>query len=382
MNLDEAVVQAVQGSEYVRAQSDFAQLARGDRWRRFIFREPQLSYASIDTHNQDSWTLSLATPFPGKSFAYMEADRIKAQAETTEVFSKRQDVAKQVAESYLDCASSRALMEIQRTAMRDLETVERSLSAMYESGHASQAERIGAELQTRQTRAEADALQDKAETSCRKWRRIMGFEDQNLLPDGMPEDLKSETLRILGGKSAAEARGESAVQLALSADRLRWWTQAPDLNWSYSQNHYFSIPGSPTGLENTTSYGVGMTVPIFFFFAESIEAQRARAQARLDKHTAEVAWLDASADRELAAKDFRRSKKRVAELRAKDLALAEALVQSTLAAYKIGKLGFAELMMSRKTLADLRSQEIQLQSSMVLARFKCLEVCEIQPEKL
>lgn len=376
LTLDASIQDAVQSAEVVHAQEKSADLASGDRWRRFLFHEPSFTYQNSDSNNEESWGVNLTTPFPGKSLAYMELDRVKARAEAAEVASKKQDVAALIANSYLDCASSRALFDIQKESLRDLDTLWRELAAMYETGHASQAERIGAELQVRQTRADVAGSSDKVETSCRKWRHVIGQDESSVMPDGIPDDLSPQTLSLLGTESADVARSEAAVNLALTNDHLRWWNQAPDLTWSYARNHYLYLPGSPTGKEWTTSVGIALTIPIFFPFAESVEAQRSRAQARIDRNTAEVQLLGAQTDRENAAKEFRRDRDRIKELREKDIALAQALVQSTLAAYRLGKLGFAELMMSRKTLSDLRAQEVQLQVSAIQARLKCLNSCE------
>jgi len=377
MSLDAAIAASIGSSQYVKAQEDMASLAGNDRWRRFIFREPQFSYTNSDSINEESWGLSLATPFPGRAFAATELDRVNSEKEHAEIDAKRQDQAKLIADSYLECASSRALLEIQKVALRDLETVAHSLSAMYESGHASQAERIGAELQVRQTHADLVVLENKSVTSCHKWRALMGKQDDpNVVPDGVPDDLKPETVKALGSAPAAEARSRAALAVANANDSLRWWNQAPDIQWSYARNHYLYLPGSPTGKEWTTTVGVAVTVPIFWFFAESIEAQRARAQAQIDRHNAEVDSVNARDTRVAAAQEFMRDKDRIRELREKDLALAEALVQSTLAAYRVGKLGFAELMMSRKTLSDLRAQEVQLQTAVIQARLQCLSQCE------
>jgi hypothetical protein len=55
--------------------------------------------------------------------------------------------------------------------------------------------------------------------------------------------------------------------------------------------------------------------------------------------------------------------------------MAEALMQSTLSSYKTGQLGFAELVLARKTLSDLRIQEVQMRGSVLLARLRCLDRC-------
>jgi len=374
VSLDSAIQDAVRQSNYVKAQEVSANIAANDRWRRFLVHEPSFSYSNSDNGAEESYGLSLTTPFVGKSLAFMELDHAKAKAEAVEIQSKRQDLAKLITDSYLDCASGLALLDIQKTALSDLETMFRSLTAMYESGHASQAERIGTDLQMRQTRSEVRAAADKTDVSCRKWHILVG--DENSVPDKIPEDLSHDTLEMLGNQSADLSRGEAALKMANVNDDLRWWSAAPDLTWSYQRNHYVNLGASPILTPWTTTYGVSVTVPIFFLFDESIEAKRAKAQNAFDRHNAEVSVLNARNDEEDAAREYQRSKKRIQELRDKDIALAEALVESTFASYKTGKLGFAELMLSRKTLWDLKTQEVQLKIAAVQARLKCLLKCE------
>jgi outer membrane protein TolC len=374
LSLDEAIQSSVQESRYVKAQEVSADIAANDRWRRFLVKEPSFQYTNADDHTEESYGFNLVTSFPGKAFAFMEMDRAKARNEKAEVLAKRQDLAKLIAGAYLDCASGLALLEIQKMALADFETMYRSLSAMYESGHASQAERIGSDLQIRQTRSDVRAATDKTDVACKKWHELIG--DNKSMPDKIPPDLSTETIRLLGEASADRTRGEAALKIANVGEDLRWWSQAPDLTWSVQQNHYNFLPGSPSGKEYTYTYGVSVTIPIFFLFDESVEAKRARAQAAFDRHAAEVAILNSKSDEEDAAKEFQRDKTRLEELKSKDIALAEALVETTFAAYKTGKLGFAELLLSRKTLSDLRTEEVQLKVAAVQARLKCLARCE------
>src|SRR5262249_17736934 len=81
-------------------------------------------------------------------------------------------------------------------------------------------------------------------------------------------------------------------------------------------------------------------------------------------------------DKRDGAREYRRTSRRLKELQSRDLSLAQALVESTLSAYRAGKLGFAELVLARKTLADLTVQEIQLRGNKILAHLRCLKACE------
>src|SRR5882757_7770585 len=91
LGLDSAILESVHDSQFVHAQEKSASLASGDRWRRFLFKEPQFSYTNADSFNQESYGLTLTTPFPGKTIAYTELDRVKAKSEAAEIFAKKQE---------------------------------------------------------------------------------------------------------------------------------------------------------------------------------------------------------------------------------------------------------------------------------------------------
>jgi outer membrane protein TolC len=126
---------------------------------------------------------------------------------------------------------------------------------------------------------------------------------------------------------------------------------------------------------------LGMNIPIFFGAHERIEAQRQKNQAIIEKKDAEVNLLNAQSDRILASRDYQSTHKRLEELRSKDLPLAEAMMESTNSSYKAGKLGFAELILARKTLADLRVQDIQLRRTLLSDRLRCLQNCQVHPDQ-
>ncbi|MBX7231829.1 MAG: TolC family protein [Bdellovibrionales bacterium] len=381
--LDQVIQSELLHSNIIRAQENQARLAEGDRWRHFLMKEPNLQFSSSDSHNEVSYGVGGSFAFPGKTFAYMGWDRFKAQAEKNEILAKKMDLAKIITAYYLDCASQTLLVDLQKNAVSDLETLHKSLTVMYVSGHASQAERISTELQVRQSQAELRSTEDRAQAFCKQWERFHqenfpADPFENKLKDGIPEDLSEETIALLGNKTADESRAQTQYEQAQMTDQLRWWTIAPDINWSFSRNHYMSLAGSPTGELWTSSFSVSVTLPIFFPFQEAVDVRRIHAQATMDQHSAEIQKRMAQHDKREASLEFQRNKLRLKELHDKDLNLAEALAVSTFSAYKIGKLGFAELMMARKTLTELKTQEIQLKVATIQARLRCLTQCQVE----
>ena len=368
-------------SPALQAQKEQASLADGDRYRRFIFNEPQFSVASADDKSELSYGVNLVTGFPGKAFGLAKLDTAKAHAQNAEFQAKKHELSKVIVQSYIDCAAAREGVRVQTATSSDLETLFKTLKAIYENGRSTQAEKIGAELQARQAHLDLLTAQDKEIVLCKKLRttlKTMGVDqeiDGQTVP--LPDDLDEKVLSEIGDETSDQARALSGMELADANSSTAWWSQVPDLVLGVSRNNYVYFPASPSGKQWTTSLSISMTVPILFPFRESVEASRAKSQAVLDRNAAEVQKVSADSDRIDGAQEYLRNKRRLSEVRATDLPLAQALVDSTYSAYQTGKLGYAELVLSRKTLSDILNQDIQLRVSVISAHLRCLNQCEV-----
>ena len=352
-------------------------MSQSDQWRRFLINEPQFQYLSQDDKSSEVYSLSLPVSFPGKSVALHELDVRKTNFQRSDLLARRHEAARLVAQTYLDCAGAKASSLIYLETIQDLETLSRTLDVMYENGHSTQAERIGTELQLRQTQTDQRMSLDKVEVNCQKFSRLLHLE--NIATNEkleIPEDLPKSVLNMLDEQTADQLRSSSAAALAEATIQTAFWSQLPDISLSMNKNHYIRTSASPSGEDWTTTFGIAITIPIFFPFYEHKEAQRTKSLALIDKDTAELQKQAAHIDEEDARRQYLRDKKRLQELRSRDLSLAETLVESTYSAYKSGKLGFAELMTSRKTLADLKNQELSLRISVISAHLKCLSRCQ------
>ncbi|MGZ3805525.1 MAG: TolC family protein [Pseudobdellovibrionaceae bacterium] len=376
LTLPEAINRLWNESSQLKAQKQQVELASVDRWRRYLINEPQFTYTNSDNNTAQSYGLQLTTSFPGKAFAMAKSDEVKSRSQIAEYSSKKYDLAKMLVQAYLDCAVAQETLDLQQKTVRDTDTLFHSLKMAYEMGHSTQAEKIGAELQARQAENDLVATQDKVEVLCKKLNTLLGDKEKQISAVKVPEDLDAKILQELGSRTADQERSLAAIEQSQVTSDLAGWSQAPDLTFSVARNHYLYLPGSPSGAEWTTNYGISLTLPLLFPFNERVEFHRARSQSLIDKATAEQQKIAADSDQLDGRREYERSRKRLKELRHKDFPLAMALVDSTYSAYKAGKLGFAELVMSRKTLVDLKMQEIQLRSSIVSARLRCLSQCE------
>lgn len=377
IDLSEAIRRSWSLSEQLRAQRIQVELASKDRWRRFLINEPQVSYGTTDDSTAEIFGVQLAFAMPGKAFAIADLDQAKELSSKAELSAKKYDLAKAVAQSYLDCASANESFELIKITNTDLQTVSRSLKVKYEMGHATQAEKIGAELQASQAEMDLESAKDKAKSQCKKLSLLMGKDsaDQDYSPR-LPDDLDSSLISELGDESADQERAAAAIKVANVTERLAGWSQIPDLSFSATRNHYYYPSGSPSGAAWTTNYSVAITLPILFPFIEMNEIHRAKSQAMIDRNIAELQKINADSDQLDASQEYTRSRKRLKQLRGKDLALAEALLEGSLSSYRSGKLGYAELVLYRKMFLDLKNQEIQLRTSVISAHLRCLNKCE------
>jgi len=370
--LEDAIRQAWKESPQLAGSHALTEAASADRWRRFLPHEPTFSYTKTDDGTAESFGLSLATSFPGKSFALYGLDREKAHAQAAEERARKIDLTRLLVQAFVDCAAAREGLRLQETTSNDLETLFRMLKALYETGHATQAEKIGAELQSRQAALDLLNATDKARVQCAKVKAYLPGEGDVALP----EDLDPKFVSELGPETADQARTVAAYHVAEASLGTAYWSQMPDLTFSVTRNHYLYLPGSPSGTPNTQSVGVSLTFPILFLADEAQEAKRARGQARVDRDQAHLQKIAADSDQSEARAEYRRSRARLVELKAKDLPLGEALMESTQSAYRSGKLGYSELVLARKTLTDLRNQEIQLRVAIIGAHLRCLDTCD------
>jgi outer membrane protein TolC len=376
VSLEEMTRLAWQKSAFIQAQKSQYEITAGDRWRRFFPLEPQIYYLNSDDDTARSIGLNLTTGYPFKNFLLTGLDAARENVEKTEVDAKKYDLTLSMAALYLDCAVATQSAGVQQKTIDDIETTSRLLKALYESGLATQAENISSQLQIRQAQLDLAALQDRAAVACQKLESVMddlGTADHEVL---LADNLENQFIADLGDVPSGYGRATAAVTLAKANYDVAGWQQLPDINLSYQKNDYVYLPGSPSGKPSASTYGIAMTLPLFFPLRETIEMNRSQNQAVLNQKAAELDLLRADTEIKQAKKEYQRSKKRLVEIREKDIPLATALVESTYSAYKAGKLGFAELVLSRKTLSDLRLQDIQLRSAIVQNHLKCLNQCE------
>lgn len=378
--LDRLILSSWDVDPLLHAQQDKVKAAELNRFARFLPNNPTISYANSDNRSWKTYGVSLQIGMPGKAFALSSVDREILRAEERELTAKKIELASFVVGRYSACASTRAQEQILKTAVEELQTLKDIFTARYEMGQSTQAERIGIELQHRQARIEYEALKDQSLVACAKLTKYL--EERNLDPAIIAtiepaEDLSEDILSSLGSTSMDVLRAEDEIRVSATQRDVAFWRAMPEFTVSYYRNYYNKVVASPIiPVQWTNTWVVGVNIPLLFPFYERSQILQEKADATIRERRAAMRKLEGERTIEDAAKTFRRSFEVLKKLQSHDLPMAETMLDSTLAAYKQGKLGFSELILAKRTWLDLRKEEVNLKSTILTSRLVCLNACE------
>lgn len=377
--LDELIKSSWTKNPMIQRQQEMVKAAELDKFARFLPNTPNISYADSDNQSWKTYGVSLLVGMPGKAFALSNMDKANLKAEEAEVYAKKIELASFLVDLYTSCASRKELLDILEEAVSELDTLKQAITARYEMGQSTQAERIGIELQYRQANIEFMALTDQSKIACQKYFAYLQDNelDQSLYSTELGDDLSSEVLSELGDVSLDVLRSENEAKIAEVQTDVAFWKSAPDFTFSYYRNYYNVVAASPiVPTKWTNTYMVSVNLPLLFPFYERNEIRKAKALSTIATQRAKMRKIQSEKDAEDAANTFRRNREILKKLSSHDLPMAETMVDSTLAAYKQGKLGFSELILAKRTWLDLKKEEVNLKISLINNRLTCLNSCE------
>lgn len=377
----ENIIQATWSNDpLVVAQESRIKAAELDKFARFLPNNPTVSFADSDNHSWRTYGVSLVVGIPGKAFALHKVDSEIVKAENAEMAAKKIELANFILDLYGSCAANKELTEILHEAVTELATLKNAITLRYEMGQSTQAERIGIELQHRQANIEYMAVKDLERVACEKLKNVVTerkLPETILADETLPADISEEMLSQLGHKSLDVIRSENESRVTNVQADTALWKIAPEFTFSYFRNYYNKVVASPIiPVQWTNTFMVSMNIPLLFPFYERSDLLKERSANRIASQRAYMRVIQGQKDQDDAAFQYRRNKKIFDKLISHDLPMAETMVDSTLAAYKQGKLGFSELILAKRTWLDLKKEEVNLKLSMLNARLVCLSNCE------
>ena len=380
-NTLEEVIRGAWGKDnLIKAQETRISAADLDKFARFLPNNPNLTYSNADNSSWHIYGGSIDFGIPGKAFALRKLDNVRYEAEKAELSAKKNELAQFILDRYSECAAGKELLKVLTSATTEFESLTRALTARYETGQTTQAERIAMELQYRQAKIEYDAIVDKSSIACKKFEEIsdryeIKTDDGALL---LPDDFEGSTLSEMGHASADLIRSQNEMKLADARFQTAGWDVLPNITLGYYRQYYSQVVASPIiPTQWTSTYSVSVNFPLFYWFYNRNDMQKLKAESMITERRAQMKKIESEVDINNARKLFARNRRILTKLRNHDLPMAETMVDSTLANYKAGKLGFSELILARRTWLDLKKEEVTLKQSLLNARLVCLTSCEM-----
>jgi outer membrane protein TolC len=359
--------------------SDLDKVASRNRVRAWLPTSPQVSYTNSDNNTWKSWTISTKFPIPFKALYRDEAEvRRRGYLQAQNSFTK-QELLRETIEIYLECSVPTEMAHLMEQAWGDQKVVSSISNSLYAAGSVPQADRVAAELLARQLEAQVRMHRDQGTNACIRWEKWADEDNREEDPGYVvPNNVSDQVLTNLGLSSDRYRDMTNLKLLSISIDKEKLWSKyVPDLDLSWSRNNYFNLikSGGPP-IKFTQTWMVGITIPITFPFYDNTEYRQERSELGLDKMDAELEKNHSEKKWLQAKNDWMRASSRLKEIWGKDLALAEVLVESSLASYRAGKVGYADLVLARRTKLDLKVEEVQLKAQRLIAKSVCLTECE------
>lgn len=382
-NTLEEVIRTAWGKDnLIKAQETKISAADLDKWVRFLPNNPNLTYSNADNSSWHIFGGTLDVGIPGRAFAMRKLDTARYEVEKSELSAKKNELAQFILDRYSDCAAGKELLKVLTSATTEFESLTRALTARYETGQTTQAERIAMELQYRQAKIEYDAIVDNSANACAKFRELSERYELTLDEGALqlPDDFEAATLSEMGPASADYIRSNNDLRLADARYQTASWEVLPNISLGFYRQYYSRVVASPIiPVQWTTTYSVSVNFPLFYWFYNRNDLQKLRAENMIIERRAQMKKTQSEVDINNARKLFSRNRRILSKLRQHDLPMAETMVDSTLANYKAGKLGFSELILARRTWLDLKKEEVSLKQSLLNARLVCLTSCEMDP---
>ncbi len=381
--LEEVIRASWQKDSFIKAQEQKISAADLDKWARFLPNNPNLTYSDADNTSWRIYGGSLDVGIPGKAFALRKLDNVRYDIEKSELMAKKNELAQFILNRYTECAGAHELLDILGEATTELETLTKTLTARYEIGQSTQAERIGMELQYRQANIEFNAIKDRSGVACQKFQEVLDrYEITHVKIDKdltLPMDLPIGILSEMGHYSLDYVRAENDRKLADMNYKTAVWNVLPDITLGFYRQYYNQVVASPiVPVKWTSTYTVSVNFPLFYPFYNGNSLSKIRAENMIAERRAQMKKMESEQDMGDAIRLFQRNKKILKKLMDHDLPMAETMVDSTFANYKAGKLGFSELILAKRTWLDLKKEEVSLKLSLLNSRLICLDKCEAE----
>ena len=305
--------------------------------------------------NMQSWTLSQEVMFPTKYISMGSMQRSKARMVKEEYNDKQWEVRQKALTQYYNLYTKQRISALLLAQKETLREISRVVEARRATGAVPQQDEMKAHVE--QTKIESEILlmnQEVTEAQASLNELLNRTPEAEFdLPGkdfAVPQIQKSERqiLELAPQNSKIIAAQSAARDEAQSAKNLAMMSYLPDFMFSYKK------PYGPNAPANDSTFGVEMTIPLWFFTKQISEVSAASAKVRAaDSHL-----LQTRREVDARAKTLYSKSKTLADLiKIHQTALipqATSALNSSRAAYGAGRVGFQELLDAERSLYSVR----------------------------
>lgn len=320
-----------------------------------LMRETNMTAEQRAMGDMQSWTLSQEIMFPTKYFSMGSMQSSKAEAAKEEFLDKKLEIRQKALSLYYDYYSAKkisSLLEAQRETLREIARIVESRRA---TGAVPQQDEMKAHVE--QTKIENEILLQSQELVAQRssLNALLNRDPESDLE--LPkDDLKTPRITI-----SVDKIKELALQNSKMISAQKAWLSEAETNRSLAKQSYlpdfmlnYRKPFGANAPDNAYSFGVEMTIPLWFFSKQTSEVSQASAKAMEVEKRLELTKRQVESDtRNLGTK---------AETLAKLLKIYEtalipqstSALNSSRAAYSAGRVGFQELLDAERSLYSVR----------------------------
>lgn len=382
LSLEAAVELALRNSPELRAVRAQTEAAVAHAQAAALWPPPAFELAFEDgpaagvrsmTEGKQTLGLTQIVPWPGKKALARETARVVQGAHQAELAARQRTLVREVKATFFQVLAAREALAVARERVRLADATVSNVQERVAAGDAGGIERLQAEIAAARLRNEVTAWEERHEQARTTLARLVGQPD---LPGPCPcpedQDLLIRVQQLLG--SAFDPSGSPAVQAA------EWQRHLADVEWRRARLEMFPDPmltvaagrGAVPDRDGIVELRLSVPLPPW----DGGRRRRQEAWARKEEAAAlasAVRWRQQS-DLAAARVRLRSGAERLVRYRDEMVPRARDALERVEILVAEGRLGAAELLGARQTLAELElaAWECWLELAQALAEYEAL----------
>ena len=330
-------------------------------------RNDVISYSPFGTPAAQQYSVTWTVGFPGKALYQSASTRRQADSLAEQALSKESDLAGFLASLYFNYSVNQTLKEFLQEELKRSEEVLRVLERRYSLGQLTQVDLLNA-------RAEKAGLlqailvneEDAKLMLSRFWIALRRSQVEEWVPERLEltAPVPHKTLvqlreAMFENRPALKALDFSvrSSSASLTASRLQ---ALPDFTLMTGINDFFVDQAKQnSGVSRDYTFGVGITVPLFFFFNELNGIRAARADHSSAEAQRDSARLQALTDLETQSVKLNSAVRELNNLEKLVLPASKAAYELALKSYALGKVTYVQLHDIRRSYRSAQTDRLQ-----------------------